>query len=176
LGDVDPALRGLLGEEAPLSATTVSRLKAQGHAEWQAWASRPLADLEVVDLWVDGVSVKAGLAQAKAAVLVVLAGLSDGRKARLALVPGHRASPEAWAEVLRDRQARGLPAPTLVIGDGHLGIGAGLRHGSPEAQAQRGWTHRIVNAFDGVRRRARPTPGFPSRSSRTPPPSRRRSG
>jgi putative transposase len=153
LGDFDLALRGLLGEEAPLSATTVSRLKEQWHAEWQAWASRPLADLEVVYLWGDGVYVKAGLEKEKAAVLVVLAGLSDGRKELLALVPGHRESTEAWSEVLRDLKARGLQAPKLVIGDGHLGIWAGLRNVYPEAKAQRCWNHRIVNALDKVPKR-----------------------
>jgi hypothetical protein len=48
------ALRGLLGEEAPLSASTVARLKEKWQAEWQQWQSRPLADLEVVYLWADG--------------------------------------------------------------------------------------------------------------------------
>jgi len=101
LGDFDLALRGLLGEDAPLSAATVSRLKERWHAEQAQWARRPLADLEVVYLWVDGVYVKAGLEREKAAVLVVLAALSDGRKALVTLVPGHRESTEAWSDVLR---------------------------------------------------------------------------
>ena len=144
------ALRGLLGEDAPLSAATVSRLKEQWHAEQAQWASRPLAELEVVYLWVDGVYVKAGLEKEKAAVLVVLAALSDGRKALIALVPGHRESTEGWSDVLRDLRARGLQAPTLVIGDGHLGIWAGLRNVYPTAKEQRCWNHRIVNALDKV--------------------------
>ena len=150
LGDFDLALRGLLGEDAPLSATTVGRLKEQWHAEQAQWASRPLADLEVVYLWVDGVYVKAGLEKEQAAVLVVLAALSDGRKGLVTLVPGHRESTEGWSEVLRDLKARGLVAPTLVIGDGHLGIWAGLRNVYPDAQEQRCWNHRILNALDKV--------------------------
>jgi len=150
LGDFDLALRGLLGEEAPLSATTVARLKAQWHAEYAQWAGRALADREVVYLWVDGVYVKAGLEKEKAAVLVILAALSDGRKELLALVPGHRESTEAWSDVLRDLKARGLHAPKLVIGDGHLGIWAGLRNVYPEAQEQRCWNHRLINALDKV--------------------------
>lgn len=148
LGDFDLALRGLLGEDAPLSATTVARLKETWQAEYAQWASRPLTDLEVVYLWVDGVYVKAGLEKDKAAVLVVLAALSDGRKELLALVPGHRESTETWSDVLRDLKARGLGAPTLVIGDGHLGIWAGLRNVYPEAKEQRCWNHRILNALD----------------------------
>ncbi len=34
-GDFDLALRGLLGEEAPLSARTVARLKERWQAEWE---------------------------------------------------------------------------------------------------------------------------------------------
>ncbi|MCI0408884.1 MAG: IS256 family transposase [Acidobacteria bacterium] len=149
-GDFDLALRGLLGADAPLSATTVGRLKVKWHAEHEQWASRSLADLEVVYLWVDGVYVKAGLEKEKAAVLVVLAALSDGRKELVALVPGPRESTEAWSEVLRDLRSRGMQAPRLVIGDGHLGIWAGLRNVYPEAQEQRCWNHRILNALDKV--------------------------
>jgi transposase-like protein len=48
-GDFDLALRGLLGEKAPLSATTVSRLKEKWQAEWEAWAcpSRKLHPLQL---------------------------------------------------------------------------------------------------------------------------------
>lgn len=60
-GDFDLALRGLLGEGAPLSASSVARLKSKWQAEYEAWTSRPLDDLEVVYLWVDGIYVKAGL-------------------------------------------------------------------------------------------------------------------
>jgi len=42
------ALRGLLGEEAPLFASTVARLKEKWQAEWQQWQIRRLEDLEVV--------------------------------------------------------------------------------------------------------------------------------
>ncbi len=150
LGDFDLALRGLLGEDAPLSAATVSRLKERWHAGWHDWASRRLDTLEVVYLWVDGVYVKAGLEKEKAAVQVVLAGLSDGRKELVTLVPGHRESTEGWSAVLRDLNARGLQAPKLVIGDGHLGIWAGLRNVYPTAKEQRCWNHRIVNALDKV--------------------------
>jgi len=136
-GDFDLALRGLLGEEAPLSASTVARLKQKWQAELAAWQTRPLEGLEVVYLWVDGVYVKAGLEDRKAALLVALAGLSDGRKVVLALQAGARESLESWGRLLRDLQARGLPPPRLVIGDGHLGIWGALRGLYPQAQEQR---------------------------------------
>ena len=89
-GDFDLALRGLLGEEAPISASTVARLKEQWQAEWEQWRRRSLEGLEVVYLWVDGVYVKAGLEKAKSALLVVIGGLSDGRKVILAVEPVRR--------------------------------------------------------------------------------------
>lgn len=149
-GDFDLALRGLLGEEAPLSATTVGRLKEKWQGEWEEWSSRRLEDLQVVYLWVDGVYVKAGLEKEKAAVLVVLAALSDGSKQVVALAAGQRESEASWSEVLRSLKARGLRAPRLVIGDGHLGIWAALRIVWPEVEEQRCWNHRILNALDKV--------------------------
>jgi len=41
-GDFDLALRGLLGEDAPLSASTVARLKQRWQGELAAWQTRPL--------------------------------------------------------------------------------------------------------------------------------------
>ncbi len=98
----DLAVRGLLGEDAPVSASTVARLKSKWNDELAQWRSRPLDDLEVVYMWVDGVYVKAGLEKEKAAVLVVMAALSDGSKVVVSTVPGYRESTESWSEVLRD--------------------------------------------------------------------------
>jgi putative transposase len=79
---------------------------------------------------------------------VVLAALSNGQKIVVAVVPGHRESTASWSAVLRDLKARGLRAPRLVIGDGHLGIWAGLRNVSPEVEKQRCWNHKILNVLD----------------------------
>lgn len=147
-GDFDLALRGLLGGNAPRSSSTVARLKEKWHTELAGWRTRRLDDLEVVYLWVDGIYVKAGLEKDKAALLVALAALSDGRKVVLAVTPGHRESTASWAEVLRDLRERGLRAPRLVIGDGHLGIWSAVRHVYPEAEEQRCWNHRILNVLD----------------------------
>jgi transposase-like protein len=149
-GDFDLALRGLLGEKAPLSATSVARMKERWQGEFEAWRKRPLEDLRVVYLWVDGVYVKAGLEKDKAAILVAVAALADGRKVVLAVQPGHRESTASWGELLRDLKERGLASPCLVIGDGHLGIWAALREVYPQADEQRCWNHKIVNVLDKV--------------------------
>ena len=149
-GDFDLALRGLLGEGAPLSASSIDRLKAVWQAEYEEWKQRLLSDLEVVYLWVDGIHVKAGLEKDKAAVLVVVAALRDGRKVVVAVASGQRESTESWSAILRDLKQRGLNCPQLVIGDGHLSIWGGLANVFPEAQEQRCWNHRIVNVLDKV--------------------------
>ena len=68
--------------------------------------------------------VEAGLEREKAAILVVMAALSDGRKVVVSAIPGYRESTESWSDVLRDMRRRGLECPRLVIGDGHLGSSA----------------------------------------------------
>ena len=47
-GDFDLALRGLLGEDAPVSASKVARLKGKWNDELAQWPARPLDYLEVV--------------------------------------------------------------------------------------------------------------------------------
>ena len=152
-GDFDLAVRGLLGEEAPISASTVARLKDKWNDELAQWRARPLDDLEVVYMWVDGVYVKAGLEREKAAILVVMAALSDGRKVVVSAIPGYRESIESWSDVLRDMRRRGLECPRLVIGDGHLGIWGALRNVYPQAAEQRCWNHKILNVLDRLPKR-----------------------
>lgn len=155
-GDFDLALRGLLGDGAPLSASSVARLKIGWQAEYETWKTRSLDDLEVVYLWVDGVYVKAGLEKDKAAILVVVAALRDGSKVVLAVECGHRESAEGWAELLRDLKRRGMNAPQLVVGDGNLGIWAALAQILPETKEQRCWNHRIVNVLDKIAKKEQP--------------------
>jgi putative transposase len=152
-GDFDLALRGLLGDGALLSPSSIARLKAGWHAEYEGWKSRSLAELEPVYLWVDGIYVKAGLEKDKAAMLVVLAALRDGQKVVLAVESGYRESTESWAALLRDLTARGLRPPRAVIGDGHLGIWSALAAVFPAAAQQRCWNHRLLNLLDKLPRR-----------------------
>src|SRR5579863_8203349 len=136
-GDFDLALRGLLGEGAPLSGSSIARLKASWQTEYELWRGRSLTDLEVIYLWVDGIYVKAGLEKEKAAVVV-------------AVEAGHRESIESWSSILRDLKGRGMKGPRLVIGDGHLGIWGALSNVYPDSKEQRCWNHRIVNVLDKV--------------------------
>src|SRR5262245_22370299 len=74
-GDFELALRGLLGEGAPLSPSSIERLRAKWQLEYEAWRSRRLENLELVYVWADGLYVKAGLEDSKAALLVIIGAL-----------------------------------------------------------------------------------------------------
>lgn len=149
-GDFELALRGLLGEGAPLSASSIERLRGKWVLEFEAWRKRDLRGIEPVYLWADGIYVKAGLEKDKAALLVIVAGLRDGRKVVLAVESGYRESAEAWGGLLRDLRARGMGIPRLVIADGHLGIWSALSQVLPEVAEQRCWNHKIVNVLDAL--------------------------
>jgi transposase-like protein len=147
------AMRGLLGKGAPLSKSSIRRLRAGWTREFEAWSQRSLADREVVYIWADGIYVKAGLERDKAALLVVLGAMRDGTKEVLALRPGYRESVESWSEVLRDLKARGIEAPKLLMADGNAAIWGAVRQVWPEAGEQRCWNHKMRNVLDRLPQR-----------------------
>ena len=155
-GDFELALRGLLGDAAPLSASSIQRLKAEWQVEYDSWRQRDLSGLSLVYVWADGIYVKAGLADTKAALLVLIGALADGQKVILAVESGQRESTESWAAVLRDLKARGLGTPKLTVADGHLGIWSALAQVWPESAEQRCWNHKLRNVLDMVPEKAQP--------------------
>jgi transposase-like protein len=155
-GDFELALRGLLGEGAPLSSSSIERLRSKWIGEYEEWRSRSLEGLEVVYLWADGIYVKAGVDDGKAALLVIVAGLRDGQKIVLSVESGQRESKETWSRILRDLRRRGLSSPRAVIADGHLGIWGALAEIFPEAEELRCWNHKVVNVLDQLPRRLQP--------------------
>ena len=152
-GDFELALRGLLGDGAPLSKSTVRRLREKWIAEHAQWECRSLADREIVYAWADGIYVKAGLEKDKAALLVIIGAMADGTKEVLAVASGFRESAESWAGMLRGLRARGLGVPKLLVADGNLGIWAAARQVWPEAGEQRCWNHKMVNVLDRLPKR-----------------------
>jgi transposase-like protein len=147
------ALRGLLGEGAPLSKASIRRLRAVWTSEFATWSKRSLADRELVYLWADGIYVKAGLERDKAALLVVMGAMRDGSKEVLAVTSGYRESTESWSEVFRDLKARGLPAPKLLMADGNAAIWGAARKVWPETAEQRCWNHKMRNVLDRLPKR-----------------------
>ncbi len=54
-GDFELALRGLLGAGAPLSPSSIARLRNKWIVEYHAWRTRRLDDRELVYAWADGI-------------------------------------------------------------------------------------------------------------------------
>jgi putative transposase len=149
-GDFELALRQLLGEGAPLSASSLQRLKEKWQGEYAQWHQEPIKESNWAYLWADGIYVKAGLGKEKAALLVVIGVRSDGSKRFLALEPGYRESKESWAEVLRQLRGRGVKQPRLFVGDGNLGLWAAVGEVYPQAEQQLCWNHKMLNVIDAV--------------------------
>ena len=149
-GDFEMALRGLLGQGAPLSASSLQRLKEKWEGEYEQWRSEPMVEEEFSYLWADGIYVKAGIGKEKAALLVVIGAMRDGSKRVFALEVGYRESKESWAQVLRQLKRRGLKTARLFVGDGHLGLWAAVGEIFPEAGEQLCWNHKILNVLDAL--------------------------
>ena len=152
-GDFELALRGLLGDGAPLSSSSIGRLRAKWEEEFETWQERRLDDRELVYAWADGIYVKAGLEKDKAALLVVIGAMSDGRKEVLAIRSGHRESTASWLKLLRDLRDRGLSVPLLLMADGGLPIWSAADQVWPDASQQRCWNHKIINVLDNLPKR-----------------------
>jgi len=147
-GDFELALRGLLGSGAVLSPSSIERLRGKWQAEYDAWSARDLSDRELVYVWADGVYVKAGLEREKAALLVVIGAMADGRKEVLAVTPGYRESTESWKTLFADLKRRRLEPPKLMVADGAAGAWAAAGEVWPETREQRCWNHKLVNVLD----------------------------
>lgn len=155
-GDFELAMRGLLGDGAPLSRSSIERLKAGWQLEREEWKKRDLSAVEVVYMWADGLYVKAGIDDHKAALLVIIGATTDGKKVLLACESGERESKVAWAAILRDLMARGLRLPMVTVADGHLGIWAALSELHPQGRQQRCWNHKNVNVLDKLPKKEQP--------------------
>jgi transposase-like protein len=158
-GDFELALRGLLGEGAPLSSSSIARLKAKWQLEYEKWKREDLSSFGVVYQWADGIYVKAGLEKDKAALLVMIGALTNGKKVFLACDSGYRESKESWSGVLRNLKDRGLRLGRLTIADGHLGIWSALGELHAEGNEQRCWNHKIRNVLDCFPKRIRAEAG-----------------
>lgn len=152
LRDFDRALRGLLGEGAPLSASSIARLKEHWAEQFEAWRNEPIDD-EIVYLWADGIYVRAGLEKDRAAVLVVIGLTTDGIKRVLAVEPGYRESTESWKEVFWSLMKRGMNVPKAVVADGGLGLWAAIGELGWRCKEQRCWNHKICNVRDVLPKR-----------------------
>lgn len=145
--DFDLGLRAVFGEEAPLSASTIVRLKAQWKQDYQSWRKITL-EKNYLYLWVDGIYPKAGAVDEPLCVLAVMGVNAQGEKKLLALESGYRESYESWKSVFSQLKARGVQWIGLVISDGIKGLNRALQEIFPHTRRQRCWVHKMRNVLD----------------------------
>jgi putative transposase len=140
------ALRPLL-KAAPLSKSAVSRVVATLKDALEAWRTRPLADLDVLYVYLDGFALRVRSAGkvVSVPVLGVVGVLPDGGKQLLALELCGGESFAAWKGCLDDLAARGLRAPVLCIIDGNAGLRRAVGLVWPRVAVQRCCVHKLRN-------------------------------
>lgn len=148
--DFERSLRALLGEAAPLSASTVSRLNAKFTGEFDTWNARRLDDREYAYLWADGIHLGAGPDDERRVLLTIIAADADGRKHLLALGDAMSESEQSWTELFENLKERGLRVPKLLIADGANGLWAAAIKAFADTAQQRCWLHKIRNILDKV--------------------------
>jgi len=154
--DFEPALRLLVGQDAPLSPSTISRLTGQFKAQYEAFDRQDLHGRTFVYVWADGIYLKAGLGTEKMCLMVLIGADTAGGKHLIALREGYRESTDSWGSLLADCLQRGLNQPACWIGDGNLGLWAAIDQQSPASAQQRCTNHKTMNVADKLPKRERP--------------------
>ena len=151
--DFEPALRALVGEDAPLSPSSISRLNRQFKDEFDEWKRRRLNDLEIVYVWADGVYLKSGISDEKLCALIMIGADRTGKKHLLAIEEGYRESKDSWLDLLRDLKLRGMNEPAIAVADGGLGFWAALPEIWNQTREQLCWLHKTRNILDKLPKR-----------------------
>jgi transposase-like protein len=157
--DFEPALRLLVGSDAPLSASTISRLTRQFKEQYDVFDRQDLSSHTFVYIWADGIYLKAGLGTEKACLMVLIGADTVGKKHLIALREGYRESTESWSDLIRDCHKRGLNEPACWIADGALGLWAAVNDQSPHSAQQRCTNHKTMNVLDKLPKDEQPTYG-----------------
>lgn len=154
--DFEPALRLLMGEKAPLSASVISRLTHRFRATYEAFEQQDLSVFRFVYIWADGIYLKAGLGTEKACLMMLIGADTEGKKHLIALREGYRESAESWGELLKDCRRRGLNEPACWVADGALGLWAAVNEHCPRSAQQRCTNHKTMNVIDKLPTSERP--------------------
>ncbi|MCP9469503.1 MAG: IS256 family transposase [Nitrospira sp.] len=120
-----------------LSRSAASRVCEALWADYQEFARRDLSEIEVAYLFIDGVAERLHLGQPREAVLAAWAITMTGTKVLLGLQPGTKEDTACCSDFLRDRKARGLADPVLVVTDGAPGLIRAVEECLPRALRQR---------------------------------------
>lgn len=151
--DFQQAFGWLWGEDAPISPTSIVRLKAQWEEDYRRWKEQRL-DKEYLYVWADGIYPKGGSVDETLALLTVVGVDRQGEKKLLTIEEGYRESEESWTDLFRDLKKRGITWIGLAVGDGIDGLWKALRKVFPRTAHQRCWVHKMRNVLDKVPQKA----------------------
>ncbi len=148
--DIEAALAEVLGPEAALSKSTVSRICQRIRTEFDAWKTRDLSGVCLDYLFLDGSHFKMHPGAPAEPVLAAWGIDTDGRPVFVGLAPAASESTDAWDDFLADLKARGLGPPLLGISDGAPGLTGAFDRAFPTSLRQRCLVHRCRNVIAKV--------------------------
>src|SRR5215218_3440179 len=148
--DIEAALAEVLGPEAALSRSTVSRICQRIKDEFQAWRTRDLSGIRLDYLFLDGSHFKMHPGAPAEPVLAAWGIDTDGKPVFVGLAPAASESTDAWDDFLADLVGRGLGPPLLGISDGAAGLISAFEQHFRSSLRQRCLVHRARNTLAKV--------------------------
>jgi putative transposase len=148
--DIEATLAEVLGPEAALSKSTVSRICAAIGEEFAAWRTRDLSGVRLDYLFLDASHFKMHPGAPAEPVLAAWGIDVDGKPVFVGLAPAASESTDAWDDFLADLKERGLGAPLLGISDGAPGLIGAFDRAFPASLRQRCLVHRARNTLAKV--------------------------
>jgi putative transposase len=143
--DIEAALGEVLGAEAALSRSTVSRICQAIRDEFAAWSSRRLDEVTLDYLFLDASNFKMHPNAPAEPVLAAWGIDTAGKPVFIGLAPAGAESTDAWAGFLGDLVERGMRPPLLGISDGAPGLIGALETTFRQSLRQRCLIHRCRN-------------------------------
>jgi putative transposase len=148
--DIEATLAEVLGPEAALSKSTVSRICAAIGEEFAAWRTRELSGVRLDYLFLDASHFKMHPGAPAEPVLAAWGIDVDGKPVFVGLAPASSESTDAWDDFLADLVGRGLHSPLLGISDGAAGLTGAFDRAFPRSLRQRCLVHRARNVLAKV--------------------------
>jgi putative transposase len=148
--DIEATLAEVLGPEAALSKSTVSRICSAIGEEFAAWRVRDLSGVRLDYLFLDASHFKMHPGAPAEPVLAAWGIDVDGKPVFVGLAPAASESTDAWDDFLADLVGRGLHAPLLGISDGAAGLTGAFDRAFPASLRQRCLVHRARNVLAKV--------------------------
>jgi putative transposase len=152
--DIEAALGEVLGAEAALSRSTVSRICQAIRDEFAVWSARRLDDVVLDYLFLDASNFKMHPNAPAEPVLAAWGITTEGKPIFIGLAPAGTESTDAWAGFLTELKDRGLRPPLLGISDGAPGLIAALEAVFAQSLRQRCLIHRCRNVIAKVPKQA----------------------